>query len=91
MVMAVNSNMSNSLLCTSGAKHKRCNAGLGKERNQGEASDCECTITIALKQDVFCIADLSQLSLINKNLKGESRQVHVWKPLLHTNRLGFGS
>jgi hypothetical protein len=83
--------MSNRLLCSSGTKRKACDAGLGKEENQGEATDCERAITIALKHDVFCIADLAQLSLINKNLKGEIRQDHVWKPFLHTNRLGFGS
>jgi hypothetical protein len=89
--MVVNCNMSNRLLYSSDEKRKTCDAGLGREENQGEATDCERAITIALKHDVFCIADLAQLSLINKNLKGEIRQDHVWKPFLHTNRLGFGS
>jgi hypothetical protein len=90
--MVVNSNMSNRLLCSSIANPKAaCDAGLGKEENQGEVTDCERAIAIALKQDVFCIADLARLSLTNKNLKGEVRQDHVWKPFLHTNRLGFGS
>jgi hypothetical protein len=89
--MVVNSNTSNHLLCSSRAKRKACDAGLGKEESQGEATDCERAIAIALKQDLFCIADFAQLSLINKNLRGEIRQDHVWKPFLHTNRLGFGS
>jgi hypothetical protein len=83
---AVNSNMS-----SSGAKSITCDAGLGQEENQVEATDCERAITIALKQDVFCFADLVKLSLVNKNLNGEIRQDHVWKPFLHTNRLGFGN
>jgi hypothetical protein len=89
--MVVNSNISNRLLCSSAAKRKACDAGLGKEENQVEATDCERAIAIALKHDVFCVADLSQLPLINKNLNGEIRQDHVWKPFLHANRLGFGS
>jgi hypothetical protein len=89
--MVVNPNMSNHLLCSSGAKRRTCDAGLGREKNQGEATDWERAITIAPKQDVFCIADLAKLSLVNKNLKGEIRQDHVWRPFLHTNRLGFGN